>query len=148
MAAQTNTIRIDSGELKIEVQMDDNDPHIITFNPNELEFAKNLHSLYFEAKKKLEALVLLQQVREKEKPEVDENGMPLDMSRMQKEYKEINEWFCDILDNLLGEGVSLNIFGGKIYTGEKVGVYLQLIEGIFKYTSDERNDKTAKYIKK
>jgi len=141
-----NTIQIDSGAITIQVEMDGNPPVSISFNPNDLEFAETLHSLYFDAKEKLVEMNLKKS--ESAADALDENGMPLEISSLRKEYEEINLWLRAKIDALLGEGTANKIYGDTIYTGEKVDVYLQLLNGLFQVAAPARAKKVAKFVKK
>ena len=139
-----NLIKIDSGTIKIQVQIDNNPPAEIEFNPSNKLFAERLHAFYFEVKEKLveinskQALNLVS----------DENGMPVEIKGLMQEYEDINAWLKEKIDLLLGEGTSQKIYGDTVYMGERVDVYLQLFEGLFRIANPVREKQVKKYVKK
>lgn len=139
-------IKIDSGSITVPVQVDDNPVVEITFNPSDKLFAERLHSFYFEAKAKL--IEMNEKQAENEQAEMDENGMPLEIGALMREYEEINLWLREKIDTLLGEGTAQKIYGDTVYTGERVDVYFQLFDGLFKIAGPVRAEKAKKYIKK
>ena len=136
------SISIDSGLKSIPISVDGKNVHELEFDTNDLLFIKKLHAIYFEAKQKVVEL----QEAEKQKPEVDENGMIVDFEQIKIQTEEINIWFKEKIDNLIGDGSSQKIFGNKIYSNPSV--YVQLINGLFEIVGLDREPKVAKYVKK
>lgn len=139
-------IKIDSGAITVPVQVDDNPVVKITFNPDDQLFAKRLHAFYFDVKAKLVEMNTKQS--ELEETGTDENGMPLEIEKVMREYEEINMWLREKIDLLLGEGVAQKIYGDTVYTGERVDVYIQLFDGLFTLAAPARGSKVKPYIRK
>lgn len=140
------TIKIDSGIKRLQIQVDDQEPHIVSFNPNDSLFATKLHQLYFDAKSKLKEITALEEAQQA--PELDENGMPINIDEAMENNRELNEWFREKIDGLFGEGTSVKIYGDTIFTGDRVQVYLDLISGVAKVVGPARAEKVTKYVKR
>lgn len=142
--SKSPVIKIDSGVIIVPVQVDDNPAIDVSFNPNDKSFAETLHGLYFEAKAKIDEI----NKRPDVEPEKDENGMPLNVESLIADYEELNQWFREKIDRLLGEGVSQSIFGDTIYSGERLDVYVQLLTGLFEVANPARKAKVQKHVRK
>lgn len=141
-----NLIKIDSGSITVPVQVDDNPVVNITFNPNDDMFAKRLHKFYFDVKEKLIEMNTKQ--TELDESGTDENGMPMEIDAVMQEYRDMNLWLRERIDLLLGEGTSQKIYGDTIYTGERIDVYIQLFDGLFRLAAPAREAKVKPYIRK
>jgi len=136
------SISIDSGLKTIPISVGGKNVHELEFDTNDILFIEKLHAIYFEAKEKVKKL----QALENEKPEVDENGMIIDFKQIKTQTEEINKWFKEKIDNLVGDGSSQKIFGNKVFSNPSV--YVQLINGLFEIAGLDREQKVAKYVKK
>lgn len=141
-------IKIDSGEIRVPVQVDDNPQVVVHFNPNDSVFAKRLHAFYNEVKDKLVEINMKQAEWAEQAPSVDENGMPIEIDEVMAEYEAINVWLREKIDQLLGAGTAQSIYGDTIYTGERVDVYIQLFDGIFALSQPARISKANPYLRK
>ena len=66
----SNLIQIDSGVVKIQIQVDANPPVDLEFNPNNKLFAERLHAFYYDTKAKLSEV--LEKYQGKEAEEFDQ----------------------------------------------------------------------------
>ena len=142
----TDTIKLDTGVKRVRVETTDGLSHDLVFNPNDILFVERLHKLYQDSRLKVAELEKYQS--EMPNPELDDNGIPLDLSPVSNKTKEINEWFRGEIDKLLGENTCHKIFGDTVYYGESFGVYVQLITKLNSFIEPIRVQKVQKYVKK
>lgn len=142
----TDTIKLDTGVKRIKVETTDGVSFDLVINPSDVLFIERLHKLYQDAR--LEVIELEKYQEEMPEPELDENGIPEDLSPISKKTRELNNWFRDEIDKLLGEGTCKAIFGDVVYYGESFGVYVQLITKLNSFIEPVRVQKVNKYVKK
>lgn len=142
----TDTIKLDTGLKRIRVETTDGLTHDLVFNPNDVLFIERLHKLYQDARLKVIELEKYQE--EMPEPELDENGIPEDLSPISDKTRELNNWFRGEIDKLLGENTCKAIFGDVVYYGESFGIYVQLITKLNSFIEPVRMKKIEKYVKK
>lgn len=137
-------ITLDTGIVHLKVTVDGVNGREIAFNPHDIIFVEKIHKLYFDLKAKhteyqaakagIEALAK------------DADGMLIDINGISVPVREINTWFREQLDDLLGSGTCQSIFGDVMFADEKLGVYFTLIDAVISYTQPVRKEKISKYL--
>lgn len=131
-------LRIDTGEITLTINDDEN--RVISFNPNDIEFANNFYNLIkeFEVKEKEYSIkkALLQQSKE-----TDKFGIPLNFNDHILLFQETSEFLKEKIDSVFGAGTSATVFGKS----NTVDMFRQFFEGIAPIIQKTREDKIKKY---
>lgn len=137
-------INLDTGVKRVKITIDRERVHELTFNPHDALFLEKGHQIYLDALKKSEEL----KNEKQEPPQLDENGVPLDINRGMETVRKTNAWFREKIDWWLGDGTSQAVFGDVLFADEKIGIYAQLIEGVMSIVKPEREERVAQYVRK
>jgi len=139
-----DTLQIETGVIRLSVTVDGKNGREVAFNPHDLIFVEKVHKLYFDLRAKhTEYQVTKKSIQNLEK---DADGMLVDIAGISVPVREINTWFREQIDGLLGENTCQGIFGDVMFADEKLGVYFQLLDAVISRTAPVRAEKITKYL--
>ena len=133
-----NTIKIDSGDLRIAIT--DRDEKVkgeITFNPNDTLFIQRLYVLQRDIKGKLEQF-------ENENSQLLNEHTDENFEKRFSLINDINNFIRERIDNTFGSGTSQIVFGDVV--SYDFDIYLQFIDGVIPFIQPVRAHKVNKHI--
>ncbi len=137
-------IQLDTGIVRLAVTVDGVNGREIAFNPHDVVFVEKIHKLYFDLKAKHTEYQSAKAGIESLAKDAD--GMLIDITGISQPVREINTWFREQIDSLLGSGTCQNIFGNVMFADEKLGVYFQLLDAVIARVEPVRAEKVNKYL--
>lgn len=141
----TNTIRLDTGIKKIKIEVVNGNSYDLTFNPNDTLLIEQVHALYFEAMERLDEIERLS--KEHGTPEVDERGMPLQITPVIEPTNNFNVFMKERLTAIFGNGLCKAVYGETMFYGGMLKVYPDLLKGLLSFAEPIREEKVAKFIR-
>jgi hypothetical protein len=131
---------IDSGKKRLMIN--GNPEQILEFAPTDALFVERFHRLVVQFDSKIDEFTKKSNDLDKDK-EVDEAGIPKNMSRRIGLLKEACIYIRGQIDSVFGEGVSQMLFGDTL----SIEAHTQFFEGIVQHIKQARSRKVAKYQK-
>jgi hypothetical protein len=142
--AAVPTIQLDTGIKKVKIQVVNGVDYDLIFNPNDTLMISQLHDLYFKMVEKSKEIEKLQETFGE--PELDENGVPLDINPVIQETNDFNQLVKDRIDVIFGKGTSQAIYGKTMFYSGMLHVYTDLISGLLSFAEPIRAQKVARHV--
>lgn len=158
MENQTNSLIIDTGEIRLPVNGDP--ARVITFNPNDVAFvegfyhlADSLDSLGDELIKELDVIWDKKETRsisyKDEKGKEVTAEVPVNFQERCDFLRSMHKKLCESIDSVFGKGTSYKLFGDFVPIPEDnpkfPNIYKQFFDGVTPYIKSTRESKMAKY---
>jgi hypothetical protein len=133
-----DSIRIDTGLKRIAIN--DDPLRVIEFNPEDTAFAERFYQLLGKFEAKLKDYQARAETLDTQ--DVDEHGIPKNMSEHLALQREACEFMRGQIDALFGPETSAKAFGDTL----NLFAFAQFFEGITPFIQATRTDKMAKYL--
>jgi len=138
---EMDPIKIQTGQVRVPVEVDGKIVTELSFNPSDVCFAERFFGVYRE----LQALQQEFEKRDQElaqDQEADDNGVPKNAEARIALQKQVIQAMYGHVDSLFGQGTSKAIFGDLVLPE----LVAQLLEGVTPYFQRARSAKVGKYL--
>lgn len=142
------SIKINDGSIKLCVN--DDETRVISFNPNDVNFAQRFYELLDDFNNKEQEMLGKAKALD-DTLKYDAQGKPINMGEIFKFTKELDEYFREQLDYVFGEGTSKTCFGNiNVMSVDNKGnrILNNFLIAIAPYISKARQNKVNTYTNK
>lgn len=141
-----DSIQIDTGEKRIQIQRDGVAVGVLVFNPNDALIAERFYKVISDLETKEKELQELSKQIDARAVK-DSHGLPENMQEIIDFAKSAHLALCGEYDYLFGAGTSAVVFGDFVPINEQgFAVHEQFIKGFSPYFEKARAEKVKKYL--
>lgn len=133
-----NNMSISTGRVQIMVNNDE--ARVISFNPNDLHFAKRYYELLASSDEILSDYEKREAELDKDQS-TDEFGIPTNMAARFELLTEVCDYMKEQIDFVFGKGTSETVFADEC----ELDMFEQFFNELTPYIQNVRNSKVAKY---